>query len=222
MFHSNTTARISGLSGDILNIADPAYAGSYHLGSQHRQKNKRTTKAVSNMETSQEAPGADMDLGKHCLWGSSGQEYVIHPAPLHYRSLHHLKHQLLRGSQNYCSLIHVSPATREDLEWWLHEVSIWNGRSLQANSPEWEIEMDASQTGWGAYCQGNLTGGWWSEEEQSLHINELELLAALLTLRTFLKHVRDVSILVKSDKVAVAYINHLGGIKSCVLVRISK
>ena len=95
----------------------------------------------------------------------------------HYRSLQHLKHQALRGSQNYSGLISMSPAAKEDLEWWIHEVSRWNGRSLQATPPELEIETDASMTGWGAYCQGNLTGGRWSEEEQSLHINELELLA---------------------------------------------
>ena len=116
----------------------------------------------------------------------------------------------------------MSPAAKEDLEWWIHEVSRWNGRSLQATPPELEIEIDASLAGWGAYCQGNLTGRW-SEEEQSLHINELELLAALFALRAFLKHVRDVSVLLKSDNVTtVAYINRLGGTRSGVLVHIAK
>ena len=87
----------------------------------------------------------------------------IHPAPLHYRSLQHLKHQTLRGSQNYSSPIGMSPAAEEDLEWWIHKVSRWNGRSLQATPPELEIETDASLAGWGAYCQGNFTGGRWSE-----------------------------------------------------------
>ena len=57
---------------------------------------------------------------------------AIHPAPLHYRSLQHLKHQALRGSQNYSSLIRMSPAAKEDLEWWIHEVHQTNGlRYLQ-------------------------------------------------------------------------------------------
>ena len=117
----------------------------------------------------------------------------------------------------------MSTAAKEDIEWWIHEVSKWNGRSLQATLPELEIETDASLTGWGAYCQGNLTGGRWSEEEQSLHINELELLAAQFALRAVLKNVRDVSVLLKSDNVTtVAYINHLGGTRSRVLVNISK
>ena len=153
----------------------------------------------------------------------SATALAIHPAPLHYRGLQRLKHQALRGSHNYSTQILLSPLAREDLEWWLHEASGWNGRSLQPTPPELELETDASQAGWGAYCQGTLTGGRWSEEEEHLHINELELLAALFSLKAFLKHARDISVLLKSDNVTtVAYINHLGGTKSKILVNISK
>lgn len=41
---------------------------------------------------------------------------------------------------------------------------------------------------------GTLTSGRWSKEEEHLHINELELLAALFSLKAFLKHTRDVSV----------------------------
>ena len=49
----------------------------------------------------------------------------------------------------------------------------------QSCSMEWEspvptdliIETDASRQGWGAYCQGMLTGGRWLPEETSYHIN---------------------------------------------------
>ena len=132
---------------------------------------------------------------------------AVHPAPIHYRSLQHLKHQALLGSKCYDCLIQISYEAREDLEWWLHNVSTWNGRSLQAVSPELEVETDVSQTGWGAYCQGCLTGCRWSEEEKSLHINELELLAALFALKAFLKHMQNVSVLLKSNNMTtVAYI----------------
>jgi hypothetical protein len=56
--------------------------------------------------------------------------------------------------KGYDHLIRMSREAREDLEWWLHNVSTWNGRSLQALSPEWEIETDASRTGWGAFLPG--------------------------------------------------------------------
>jgi len=42
------------------------------------------------------------------------------------------------------------------------------------------IETDASTVDWGAFCQGEATGGCWNVEEQTLHINELELLAVSL------------------------------------------
>lgn len=96
-------------------------------------------------------------------------------------------------------------------------------QGIEMEWEELEIETDASLTGWGAYCQGILTGGRWSEEEQSLHINQLELLAALFALRAFLKHAREVSVLLKSHNVTtVVYINHLGGTKSQMLVNIAK
>lgn len=41
-----------------------------------------------------------------------------------------------------------------------------------------EIFSDASLTGWGAYCEGKRTHGYWSEEERLIHINILELMAA--------------------------------------------
>ena len=80
--------------------------------------------------------------------------------------------------------------------------------------------MPRGQDG-GLFCQGSVTGGRWSEVEISLHINELGLLAAFFTLKAFLKHVRSIFLL--SDNVTtVAYINHLGGTKSCTLVEIAK
>ena len=65
----------------------------------------------------------------------------IHPAPLHYRGLQHLKHQAL---QDYNSQIRMSSAAKEDLQWWLHSVSMWNERNLQETSPQLETETDAS------------------------------------------------------------------------------
>ena len=148
---------------------------------------------------------------------------AVQPAPLHYRGLQYLKHQALRVSRNYDQQIRISPEAKQDQSWWIHNINTWNGRCLQTPSPELEIETDASQSGWGAYCQGSLTGGRWSTEEKALHINELELLAALFSLKAFLKEVKHTSVLLKSDNTTtIAYINHLGGTKSRTLVKISK
>ena len=53
--------------------------------------------------------------------------------------------------------------------------------------PDLRIESDASLIGWGTSCQGTQMGGSWSQQEKTLHINGLELLAATLAVKTFLK-----------------------------------
>ena len=57
------------------------------------------------------------------------------------------------------------------------------------------IQSDASLAGWGAVCNGVNTGGTWSPKDQMMHINCLELLAADLAVRTFLKDRQGVSVL---------------------------
>ena len=64
----------------------------------------------------------------------------------------------------------------------------WNGKSLLKKEVDLTIDSDASLTGWGATCQGQRTGGPWSQAESNMHINCLELLAATLAVKTFLKN----------------------------------
>ena len=74
------------------------------------------------------------------------------------------------------------------------------------------ITSDASLQGWGATCNGIQTRGPWSPQEQILHINCLELLAASLAVQTFAKQKSDITILLELDNTtAVAYINRMGG-----------
>ena len=78
--------------------------------------------------------------------------------------------------------------------------------------PDLQIESDASLMGWGASCQGIQTGGPWSQQEKKLHINCLELLAATLAVKTFLKDQENKRVLLLLDNMtAVAYVNNLGG-----------
>ena len=66
--------------------------------------------------------------------------------------------------------------------------------------------------GWGAFCQGEATGGCWSSEEQKLHINVLEMLAVFFALKAFLKAREGVSVLILSVNMSVvAHINKMGG-----------
>ena len=149
---------------------------------------------------------------------------VIPPAPLFYRHLQMaLANALNSNHQSYETEISISQYCREELNWWDMNMSRWNGRSLLSQEIDMTIDSDASLIGWGAVCQGQQTGGPWSQSEKEMHINCLELLAATLAARTFLKHNRRISVLLRMDNTtAVAYINNLGGTVSKELVDLAK
>jgi len=66
-------------------------------------------------------------------------------------------------------------------------------------------------------------GSAWSVQEQTMHIYCLELLAAMLAAKTFLKDVSEVSVLLQLDNATeVAYINNVGGTVSSQLTDLAK
>ena len=107
---------------------------------------------------------------------------AILPAPLHYR---HLERTKIQAARQDPSMIYISTHVKLDLQWWVEQSQIHNGRPLQIMQWDLTIESDASLTGWGASCLGRSTGGPWSQEERTRHINYLELKAAFLALKTF-------------------------------------
>ena len=140
------------------------------------------------------------------------------------RALHTcLKQALEVGSQDYQSPVQLSTQAKEDLQWWELYLSNWNGRSLISQQSSMTIISDASLQGWGAFCNGVRTRGQWFPQEQTLHINCLELLAASLAVRTFAKERSGITILLKIDNTtAVAYINRMGGTASPMLWQLTK
>ena len=81
------------------------------------------------------------------------------------------------------------------------------------------IDSDATQIGWSAACQGQKTGGPWSNRERRSHINCLELMAVTFAIQTFAKSRTGISVLLRIDNTtAVAYINNLGGTVSRELI----
>jgi hypothetical protein len=85
------------------------------------------------------------------------------------------------------------------------------------------MHMDASQTGWGTTCQGEITGGPWSQEETQYHINYLELLAVVLTIQTFAREKVNTTIQVQTDNIsAMTYINRRGGTQSPPLSELAR
>ena len=162
----------------------------------HNQEPPPTTREVSRL------------LGK-----LSSVSQAIPPGPLFCRAIQRdLASALERDSQSYNGPCPLSLAAKEELSWWGDQLTKWNGKSLVLRNPDLQIESDASRIGWGAFCEEVHTGGPWSREETDYHINCLELLAATLAVKTFLKDQVNKRILLLIDnRTAVAYINNLGG-----------
>ncbi len=77
------------------------------------------------------------------------------------------------------------------------------------------VTTDASNTGWGALCEGKPTFGHWSKTESGFHINCLEMLAVCRACQFFLPDLIGRHVLIRSDKMSVvSYINHQGGVSS--------
>jgi len=104
---------------------------------------------------------------------------AIRPAPLFYRCLQRDLQAALANNQDYEALHSLSQSSQEELTWWMEHLTRWNGKPLMHKPEQVTISSDASQLGWGAACAENRTGGAWSVEEKTMHINSLELLAAL-------------------------------------------
>lgn len=96
--------------------------------------------------------------------------------------------------------------------WWLSEADFSSGKPILTRRYDLHLASDASRTGWGAVCLDVWTGGPRTKKELLLHINGLELLAALKSLECFTASARDCSVKIQiDDMTAVSYINKLGG-----------
>ena len=136
---------------------------------------------------------------------------AVHPAPLQYQGLQHLEHLALRR-KGYNGQVTLSLGARKDLHWWVENLATWNGRVVQEVTTDVVIETDTSKTGWGAFCQGILTGGCWNAQEAELHINSLEMLAAFYAIKAFIKDSQGISVLLHMDNMSVVtYVNRMGG-----------
>jgi hypothetical protein len=131
---------------------------------------------------------------------------------LFYRLLENEKSQALSQARGNFELhMSLSEDSRQDLKWWALHIDTASC-PVSHGGPDIILQSDASLTGWGGVHASNKTGGNWSTQESTMHINQLEILAAFLTLKTFCPQERNVHIQMQVDNTtAVAYINKLGG-----------
>ncbi|XP_077991032.1 uncharacterized protein LOC144445368 [Glandiceps talaboti] len=115
-------------------------------------------------------------------------------------------------------MVPIRPVLRFHLEWWLDQSNLLKGKSILYSHTDLSLYTDASQEGWGAHLDSQMTAGVWNPQDSSHHINWLELKAVFLALQDFEMLVTGHSVLVHSDNTTVvAYINKLGGTRSPTL-----
>ncbi len=109
----------------------------------------------------------------------------------------------------------VTQACVSALNRWRNPLRLKRGVTLNTAHRRKVVTTDASNKGWGALCEDKPTFGLWSEEESTLHINCLEMLAVCQACQFFLPDIRGHHVLVRSDsRSMVSSINHQGGLVS--------
>ena len=97
--------------------------------------------------------------------------FAVLPAPLQYRAMQHQQILELSAAGNYSSLIKLSDEVKTELQWWVQNLHLNNGRSVISYPPQLIIASNESLEGWGASCQRHKTGGQWTLSEKKHHIN---------------------------------------------------
>ena len=128
------------------------------------------------------------------------------------------KSRWVQGSQQWDSPIASGLWFQQAVEPWMNRAWLEEGVPIQDPPADWELFTDASLLGWGAHM-GSLTAhGVWTESQQLLHINMLELEAVALAMSSFLSSLRGCRVTIVTDNTTVAaYLNHQGGTVSRAL-----
>lgn len=140
-------------------------------------------------------------------------------APLFLRNLDIEKSEALKECNfDYDKVITLSDLAKQEILWWIDNIRLVNGKSIDYGNPSIFLETDASSlNGWGAVLRISdthsvSTQGRWTCEELNFHINVLELLAVKYALLALCQEIRNCHLSIKSDSATVVhYLNSLGG-----------
>ena len=106
----------------------------------------------------------------------------------------------------------LTAKAQKDLQWWDSQVAKFSSAQIQPPVTTVCYQVRCFKNWMGAVGQNVRTRGLWSIREALYHINNLELLAAFLALKTFVGKKMGLAVLLKMDKItALTYINKMGG-----------
>lgn len=148
---------------------------------------------------------------------------AVEMGKMHYRRMERAKIKALEEAcGDFNRWMNITEEIRTDLNWWIKELENQN-RKIFRNAPDTELFTDASNLGWAGCLNSITTNGRCCPEEVHLHINARELLAILLSLRSFTHLLRGLHVRVLCDNTtAINYVNEMGGVKSIVCDDISR
>ena len=63
------------------------------------------------------------------------------------------KTKCLIRDQNYKNKISLSQECNSEINWWIQQFDIWNGKQIITGEPDLVLETDASKIGWGYYLE---------------------------------------------------------------------
>lgn len=133
----------------------------------------------------------------------------------HYRYLELDKiNALAMNRGDYDQKMNISDKARDEIRWWLNNISR-SVRNIRITAPKIVMKSDASNTGWGVFCETISTQGGWDNHEQLLSINAREMAACKYGLQSIFGARKNLVINCQIDNTtAVVYINKHGGTKS--------
>ncbi|XP_046570406.1 uncharacterized protein LOC124278679 [Haliotis rubra] len=111
---------------------------------------------------------------------------------------------------------------KQFLLWWTVRSNVCGGTYLREPNYNSHLYVDASLQGWGAHLNDEVTAGRWSQTENGLHINQLELKAVIEAVLHWAPQLKDQVLMIHTDYSTVAfYINLQGSTRSAPLLQLT-
>ena len=132
---------------------------------------------------------------------------------LFYPNLERCKYLALKSAKgNFEKIMRLTSQAQQDLVWWSRNITLAS-HFLQTTPVELILFSDASLEGWGGTAVTSHIGDWrCTDDESPVHINDLELYAAKLTLLAIAPNVSHSHIRLMLDNTTdAAYIDKIGG-----------
>ena len=102
---------------------------------------------------------------------SSSCLLAVFPASTFYRAIQADIHQAISKTTISAKQLNLSSGAKSEIQWWIVNVRLWNGRPVHLPSPSLIITTDATKKrGMGSPCNKHKIQGRWTQEEAFLHI----------------------------------------------------